>query len=74
MMPYTITVNVPVKANVKLKFENYPKYVQINNTMYVLPKFTLNPAGDDSITEEYIASYSASNPDIYSEIENYINI
>lgn len=75
MMPYTLTVNVPVRAVVSVEFENYPKYVQFGTTKYVLPKFTLNPAesSNGQISEEYIASFSVSNPDVYSEIESYIN-
>jgi hypothetical protein len=41
----------------------------------VLPIFTLNPSDTDGKLEyDYETSYSVLNPDIYSEIESYINV
>ena len=75
MLPYSVNVSIPVKATIGITFPNYDStYISVVNrddnetVTYQLPKFDLA-----NKTSSYDADYSLSNPDVYSEIETYIN-
>jgi hypothetical protein len=84
-MPYTVSVNIPVKAELELEFENYYFTTKTTNNGITTTTTTEKQVKIDNVIyslprfklrnniSSYESGYSVASPDLYSEVEQYIS-